>query len=282
MQKTITYTTEVSGIAINGQYSSQVIFEPAEPNTGIIFIRNDLPEKPEIECKPEYAYFNKRWSSLTKHGVTIEHTEHILAAIRGLDITNLRIHLNGPYVPVVSDFSSLEFVQALSKAVPITQSNPKKYKIVKEPLWVMDYFESPDGTRHDSLLLGLPARHFSITYLLDYPDHIIPTQIAHISTMNDSNFLSELVKARSFILDHEYNAMVALFGENIENCLKIPSGNAKLRWSNEIARHKLLDLTGDLMLLGQQVQGQFIGFRSGHKMNIEMVRLLSKNKDWDF
>lgn len=94
--------------------------------------------------------------------------------------------------------------------------------------------------------------------------------------MNDSRFLSDLAKARSFILDHEYESMKPIFGDSIKNCLRIPSGNSRLHWSNEIARHKLLDLMGDLMLIGQQVKGQFIGFRSGHKMNIEMVRLLSK------
>lgn len=179
MQKTITYTSKVSGIAINGQYQAKMVFEPADPDTGIIFIRDDLPDKPEIECKPEFAFINKRWSSLIQNGVNVEHTEHVLAAICGLEITNIRIHLNSPYLPVLSDFSSWEFAQALLRAVPITQAAPPKYKVVKEPIWVMDQFESTDGNRYDTLLLGLPAEHFSITYLLEYPDKTIPTQIAH-------------------------------------------------------------------------------------------------------
>ncbi|MFB7302874.1 UDP-3-O-acyl-N-acetylglucosamine deacetylase [Heyndrickxia sporothermodurans] len=276
MQKTITFESEVSGMAINGTCHSKVVFEPAKPNTGIVFIRNDLPEKPEIECLPEYSFVNKRWSSLMKDGVYIEHTEHVLAAIAALEISNIRIHLNCPYLPAISDFSSWGFMQSLLKSAPIFQSVPKKYLVVKDPLWVLDNSETKEGNRYDSLLLALPSDYFSITYLLNYPDKEIPTQLAHFSTAKDSQFLSEFAKARSFILDREYDSMKQLFGENIKNCLTIPSDNTKLRWSNEIARHKVLDLVGDLMLLGKPIKGQFIGFRSGHHANVEMVRLLSK------
>lgn len=206
----------------------------------------------------------------------IEHTEHVLAAIAALEITNIRIHLNCPYLPVISDFSSWGFMQSLLEAVPISQTVPKKYLVVKEPLWVLDRFETKGGNRYNSLLLGLPSDYFSITYLLNYPDKEIPTQLAHFSTAEDFQLLSEFAKARSFILDSEYDSMTQLFGENIKNCLMIPSDKTKLQWSNEIARHKVLDIAGDLMLLGKPIKGQFIGFRSGHHANIEMVRLLSK------
>ncbi|QQZ08188.1 UDP-3-O-acyl-N-acetylglucosamine deacetylase [Heyndrickxia vini] len=276
MQKTITFPSEVSGMAINGSCQSTVMFEPAKPDTGIVFIRNDLLEKPEVECLPNYAFVNKRWSSLMKDGVYIEHTEHVLAAIAALEITNIRIHLNCPYLPVISDFSSWGFMQALLEAVPITQTAPKKFIAVKEPLWVLDSFETKGGNRYDSLLLGLPSTNFSITYLLNYPDKEIPTQLAHFSTAKDDQSLSEFAKARSFILDSEYDSMMQLFGENIKKCLMIPSDKTKLRWSNEIARHKVLDLVGDLMLLGKPIKGHFIGFRSGHSANIDMVRLLNR------
>lgn len=275
MQKTITLKSEVSGTAVNGKSPAKVVFEGAEPDTGIVFIRDDLPNRPEIECCSEYAVKNKRWSSLEKDGICVEHTEHILAAISGLGITNIRIHLNCPYIPIVSTFSSWEFIVALLKAVPITQSVPLQYKVVKQPLWVLDHFEALNRKRYDSFLLGLPSDHFSITYFLHYPEEEIPTQVAHFSAIKDENFISELAKARSFILDQDYDSMLEYFGENINNCLSIPSGNATLRWSNEIARHKVLDLIGDLMLTGQQIKGHFIGFRSGHNMNIKMVRLLS-------
>ncbi|MCM3237629.1 UDP-3-O-acyl-N-acetylglucosamine deacetylase [Heyndrickxia oleronia] len=275
MQKTITFQSEVSGVAVNGKSRSKIVFEAAEPNTGIVFIRDDLPDKPEIPCLSEYAVMNKRWSSLVKNGIHVEHTEHVLAAISGLGITNIRIHLNCPSIPVVSTFSSWEFIEALLKAVPIAQSSPLNYHVVKEPLWIMEDFKTSNGKSYDSFLLGLPSDHFSITYFLDYPEEKISTQVAHFSTINDESFISELAKARSFILDNEYEAKVQDFGETINNCLFIPSGNATLQWSNEVARHKVLDLIGDLMFTGQPIKGHFIGFRSGHKMNIKMVRLIS-------
>ena len=271
MQKTITFNSEVTGIAINGKYHSKVVFEPAEPNTGIVFIRDDLLGKPEIECRAEYASAQKRWTTLVKNGVNIEHTEHILAAIAGLEITNIRIHLNCPYVPVMKDFSSWGFMEALLKARPITQHNPTKIKVIKEPIFILDHFEM-DGNRYDSLLIGLPAKEFSISYLLEYPNKKIPTQVAHFTTKGD---FSSIAKARSFILDDEYDSMIQLLGDTLKNCISIPSSNKMLQWNNEIARHKVLDLLGDLMLTGQQIKGHFFGFRSGHKMNIKMSRLVN-------
>ncbi len=275
MQKTITSKSEVSGSSINGKYQSKVTFEPAEPNTGIVFIRDDLPGKPEIECIPDYASVHSRWTSLIKNGVNVEHTEHILAAIAGEGITNIRIHLNGPHIPVVTDFSSWGFTQALLEAVPISQPEPKKYIVVKEPHWVLRHFEF-EGKRYDSLLLALPAQQFSATYLLDYPGKQVATQIAHFSSIHDEVFISEIAKARSFIMDYEYHNVVHLLGESIKNCLTFPNGNTKLRWSNELARHKLLDLIGDLMIMGQPIKGSFIGFRTGHKSNIELCRILKE------
>jgi len=277
MQKTIKSTSEVLGMAVNGKSQAKVVFEGAEPDTGIVFIRDDLPDKPEIKCCPEHAVINNRWSSLVKDGIYVEHTEHILAAISGLGITNIRIRLSGPYLPVVSEFSSLGFIEAILKAEPVTQAVPLRYMVVKEPLWVLDGFELMNGKRYDSILFALPSDHFSITYFLHYPEENIPTQIAHFSTINSDNFLSEIACARSFILDEEYDSMVPYFGGSLKNCLTIPSGNTTLRWNNEMARHKVLDLVGDLMLTGQQIKGQFIGFRSGHKMNIKMAQLLHKH-----
>ena len=273
MQKTIKHTGHCSGISITGQTSTTVKFHPAPPDTGIVFVREDLPSQPEIPCHPEYARVDFRWTSLALNDIRIEHTEHLLAAIAGLGLDNLRICLNSPFIPVVSNFSSKEFVHALLKAEPIFQDTPKKYFTVREPVLVANSFYDQEK-RYDRFLLALPAPQLSITYLLDYPNKDIPTQLAHYTHSTD--FATKLAPARSYIIKSEFERVAGLIGENMQDCLVISheSNHSQLQWINEPARHKALDLLGDIFSLGQAIKGHFIGIRTGHKDNIEMCKKL--------
>ncbi|SHK55239.1 UDP-3-O-acyl-N-acetylglucosamine deacetylase [Desulforamulus aeronauticus] len=273
MQKTIKQPGSCSGISITGQTSSTVKFHPAPPDSGIVFVREDLPGQPEIPCRPEYVRVDSRWTSLVLRDIRIEHTEHLLAAIAGLGLDNLRIGLNNPSIPVVSSFSSHDFVRALLKAEPIFQAAPKKYIRVQEPLLVANSFYHQEK-RYDRFLLALPAPQLSITYLLDYPNKEIPTQVAHYTLNQPSDFAAELAPARSYIIQSEFERVAGLIGENMQDCLIFPPGpnHVPLQWANEPARHKALDLLGDIFSMGQAVQGHFIGIRTGHKDNFEMCQ----------
>ncbi|WP_371381175.1 UDP-3-O-acyl-N-acetylglucosamine deacetylase [Sporomusa aerivorans] len=273
MQKTIKQAASCTGIGITGQTDCTAMFHPAPPDTGIVFIREDLPGKPEIPCRPEYAQVDARWTSLVDNDIRIEHTEHLLAAIAGLGLDNLQIRLNSPFIPVVSSFSSREFVQTLSAAEPVLQDKAKKYFCVKEPVCVENSFFHQDK-RYDRFLLALPAPELILTYLLDYPDKEIPTQTAHFAFGNLSDFTSELAAARSYITEREYETVVKLIGKNIEDCLVISKGPLNLQWDNEPARHKVLDLLGDIHTMGRPVKGHFIGFRTGHKDNNQLCQKL--------
>ncbi|MGG0789891.1 UDP-3-O-acyl-N-acetylglucosamine deacetylase [Peribacillus simplex] len=277
MQKTIKNTAKCSGISINGQYESTVTFSPASPDSGIVFIRDDLPGKPEVECKTEYARTDTRWTSLIKNNIQIEHTEHLLAAIMGLGIDNIRVHLDSPHIPVVSHFSSKDFVDALLHAEPVTQNIPKRYLTITKPRWVFDSFIY-EGDRYDSILIVLPAPETVFTYLLDYPGKQLPTQMATYKLTSDIDFVTELSSARSYIMDYEYELVAKLIGSTMDQCLVISKGaEAKLLWDNEPARHKLVDLLGDIGTIGMPVKGHFIGIRTGHKSNIRMARKLKSN-----
>lgn len=273
MQKTIKHPCRCEGINITGTADAAITLEPAPTDTGIVFVRKDLPGHPEIHCQPENALSDSRWTSLVFNNNRVEHTEHLLAAITGLGIDNIRINLDSPYIPVISNFSSLDFVLTLLQAEPVFQDTPKKYSTIHEPHWVCSSFLY-EGKHYDSVLLALPAPTFTLTYLLDYPGKQLPAQVAHYTITGVNDFLSELAGARSYIMDFEYDEVVKIIGQSIEDCLVISDTPSKLHWDNEPARHKLLDLLGDLSIMGTAIKGHFIGFRTGHKANIELCQKL--------
>lgn len=274
MQKTIKHPCRCTGVTITGQAYATVTFHPAPTDTGIVFVREDLPGYPEVQCRPENARSDSRWTSFVLNEIRIEHTEHLLAAITGLGLDNIRIHLDSPYIPVVSNFSSLDFVRALQKAESVFQNAPKNYFKFREPQWVYDSFLY-EGKLYDRVLLALPASSLTLTYLLDYPGKQLPTQLAHFSPAEGNDFISELAPARSYIMDFEYEEVVKLIGKGIDDCLVVSNQALKLQWDNEPARHKLLDLLGDLAAIGRPIKGHFIGFRTGHRQNVELCRKVS-------
>ena len=275
MQKSIKHSVQCSGNSITGEYPTTVTFFPAKPDTGIVFVRDDLPNKPRIECRSEYARTDSRWTSLVKNNIRVEHTEHLLAAIMGLGIDNIKIHLSSPHIPVVSQFSCQDFVEVLLQAEPVIQHAPKKYLTVTKPQWVFDSFTFKEQ-RYDNILIALPAEEPTFTYMLNYPNNQLPSQIAHYKLTTETEFISQLSAARSYIMDYEYELVEKLIGSSIDQCLVISNGtDEKLRWENEPARHKLVDLLGDLSTIGLPVQGHFIGIRTGHKTNINMAKKLN-------
>lgn len=273
MQKTIKQTASCTGIGITGQTDSTVMFYPAPPDTGIVFIREDLPGKPEVPCRPEYARVEARWTSLVNNDIRIEHTEHLLAAIAGLGLDNLKVSVSSPFIPVVSSFSSRDFVQTLLQAELVLQDRPKRCFYVKEPVCIVNSFFHQEK-RYDRFLLALPAPELTLTYLLDYPGKEIPTQLAQFSFDNSFDFASELATARSYITESEYETVFKLIGKSIEDCLILAKGPVNLQWDNEPARHKVLDLLGDIHTMGRPVKGHFIGIRTGHKDNNQLCQKL--------
>jgi UDP-3-O-acyl-N-acetylglucosamine deacetylase len=275
MQKTLKKSVCCSGIDITGRGHSRVIFRPAPPGSGIIFVREDLPGQPRLECRPEHAQADCRWTSLVKGPIRVDHTEHILAAVAGLGIGNITIHTDSQYLPVVSGFSGKGFVDALLKGGTVIQDGTREGLAVDRPCWVLDSFTA-GGRRYDSLLLALPAEEFMLTYLLDYPGRQAFTQAACFAFNGKGDFASELAPSRSYVMDFERDSVRGLIGRGMEECLVLPQDQPHLQWDNEPARHKLLDMLGDLAILGRSLKGHFIGIRTGHKANIRMCKKLAE------
>jgi len=265
----------ISGRDITGKGYSNVTFIPAPPGSGIMFVRDDLPGQPRLECRPEYARTDFRWTSLIKDGIRVDHTEHILAAVAGLGIDNITIHADSQYLPVVTGFSSKGFVDAILETETVGQEKPKDYISIRRPCWVLDSF-TLGAERYDSILLALPAGELTLTYLLDYPGRQAFTQTACFTFDGNGDFAVELAPARSYVMDFECSSVRELIGRGMEECLVLSEGSLPLQWDNEPARHKLLDMLGDLATLGQPVKGHFIGIRTGHRSNIRMCKKLAK------
>ncbi|MEG0772112.1 MAG: UDP-3-O-acyl-N-acetylglucosamine deacetylase [Clostridium sp.] len=271
-QKTIKQKVSLIGTSIAGETDAKVTFYPAPPSTGIIFIRNDLPGCPKVKCSFEKAKVEYRWTSLVDGAVRIEHTEHALAALSGLGLDNVFIELEQASLPVTEDYSSKKFKEALTGAGIVEQNAKKEMIKILKPIIVYQR-ESLGDMEYEKFLIALPYHGFKLTYVIDYPNLPQLTQVAEMD-ITPETFAKELADARSYIIESEVEEVVNLTGKVSSNVLVVKSGAEyrSWKWPNEPARHKVLDLLGDLGLLGKKVQGHVIGFRSGHRLNLELCK----------
>lgn len=271
-QRTIKQKVSLMGTSIAGETDAKVTFYPAPPSTGIIFIRNDLPGSPKVKCSLEKARVEYRWTSLVDGDVRIEHTEHALAALSGLGLDNVFIELEQASLPVTADYGSKEFKEALTRAGIVEQNAKKETIKILKPIIVYKR-ESLEDMEYEKFLIALPYDGFKLTYVLDYPNVPEFSQVAEMD-ITPETFAKELADARSYIIESELEEVVDLTGKVSSNVLVVKSGSEyrSWKWPNEPARHKVLDLLGDLGLLGKKVQGHVIGFRSGHRLNLELCQ----------
>ena len=271
-QKTIKQKVSLTGTSITGETDAKVTFYPAPTSTGIIFIRNDLPGCPKVKCSFEKAKVEYRWSSLADGDVRIEHTEHALAALSGLGLDNVLIELEQASLPVTADYGSKEYKEALMEAGIVEQSAKKEMIKILKPIIVYKP-EGLEDMEYEKFLIALPYDGFKLTYVLDYPNLPEFSQVAEMD-ITPETFAKELSDARSYIIESELEEVVNLTGKVSSNVLVVKSGAEYVswQWPNEPARHKALDLLGDLGLLGKKVQGHVIGFRSGHRLNLELCK----------
>jgi UDP-3-O-acyl N-acetylglucosamine deacetylase len=267
-QKTINKDFTLEGNGLQGGFPVKAFFYPGNENSGIIFVRQDLENKPEIRLGNPEGLAADRRSKISSY---VETTEHILAALWGAEIDNIKIELNSSEPPAM-DGSSLEFLKALEKAGTKTQSPERKFIEIKKPLWVED---------KESFLGIFPSHTFKISYVLEYPGPAIGRQFFS-RTIDSETFRKEIAPARTFCLKEEVDRLLKQGygkGANLKNTLVMakdgPVENT-LRFPDEPVRHKVLDLIGDLYLLGKPVKGRLIAVRSGHKLNVELVKKIKE------
>lgn len=270
LQKTIERNCTISGSGFICDQQVQVTLSPAGVDSGIRFIRADLEGAPEIPVHPSAQVSVEHCTTLQNGDAKVIVVEHLLAACFALGVTNLKVSLNGLEMPTC-DGSSLHWAEAMQDVGISEQDKPARQIVLKQPVYV---------TSHDgSFIIALPSDAPVFEYLLDYSQNPeIGCSFASVNPDSD-DLLSMLLPARTFIMEDE--ARAALDAGKIRSTdeklgLVIREGQRPvLRMSGELARHKILDMMGDLYVLGARVQARFIGVKSGHKLNAQMVRELS-------
>ncbi|CAA0147642.1 bifunctional UDP-3-O-[3-hydroxymyristoyl] N-acetylglucosamine deacetylase/3-hydroxyacyl-ACP dehydratase [Tenacibaculum maritimum] len=296
-QQTIKSEVSLSGVGLHTGNNVTMTFKPAPANQGFAFMRIDLEGKPTIEAKAEYVTNTQRGTNLEKNGVQIQTSEHVLAAAVGLGINNLLIEIDASEPPIM-DGSSKFFIEALERAGIETQEVEVEEYIVKD---IISYKDEATGSE----IILMPADEYQVTTMVDFGTKILGTQNATLSKMSD--FKEEIADARTFSFLHELemllannlikggdlnNAIVYVDKEisestmqklkeafNKENIAVKPNGildNLTLHWANEAARHKLLDVIGDLALVGTRIRGKVIANKPGHLVNTMFAKKLAK------
>ncbi|MEB8329178.1 bifunctional UDP-3-O-[3-hydroxymyristoyl] N-acetylglucosamine deacetylase/3-hydroxyacyl-ACP dehydratase [Flavobacteriaceae bacterium KMM 6897] len=296
-QRTIEKEITLSGVGLHTGENVTMKFVPAPVNHGYAFKRVDLEGTPIIEADANYVVNTQRGTNLEKNGVRIQTSEHVLAALVGLEIDNVLIELNSSEPPIM-DGSSKYFIEALEKAGMVEQDAVRAEYVVKE---VITYKDEATGSE----ITIIPSEEYQVTTMVDFGTKVLGTQNATLEHLSD--FKTEIAPARTFSFLHELetllehglikggdlnNAIVYVDKEISESTmLKLqkafkkdklsvkPNGildNLTLHQPNEAARHKLLDVIGDLALVGTRIRGKVIANKPGHFVNTQFAQKLSK------
>lgn len=273
-QRTLARPAQVQGVGFLTGAVVRLRFLPAGPSTGVVFVRTDLSPPARVSARIDQVTGTQRRTVLGRGSAQIGLVEHVLAALAGLRIDNCVIELDAPEPPGL-DGSARQFVDLLSEAGAVLQP-------ARREVWSA---EAPVVVAQGGATLALHpagAGELKISYTLDYGNASpIGTQ-THTQVITPEQFDSELAGCRTFILEEEAAELrrqglgarttaadLLVFGKNgpIDN---------RLRFANEPARHKVLDLVGDLALLGHDLRGHLVAYRSGHALNVELVRALAR------
>ncbi len=296
-QHTIANAVTLKGVGLHTGANVTMRFVPAPINHGYAFKRVDLEGEPIIEADANYVVNTQRGTNLEKRGVKIQTSEHVLAALVGLEIDNVLIELDAPEPPIM-DGSAKFFVEALEKAGIVAQDAAREEYEVKD---VISYRDEATGSE----ITVIPSEEYQVTTMVDFGTKVLGTQNATLEHISD--FKSEIANARTFSFLHELemllenglikggdlnNAIVYVDKEISESTMKRlekafkkkklsvkPNGildNLTLHQPNEAARHKLLDVVGDLALTGTRLKGKIIANKPGHYVNTQFAKKLAK------
>ncbi|MEH6408471.1 MAG: bifunctional UDP-3-O-[3-hydroxymyristoyl] N-acetylglucosamine deacetylase/3-hydroxyacyl-ACP dehydratase, partial [Leeuwenhoekiella sp.] len=296
-QKTIAGEVSLTGVGLHTGMNVILTFKPAKENTGFAFKRMDLEGHPIIEANADYVVSTERGTNLEKMGVNIQTSEHVLAACVGLGIDNILIELNSPEPPIM-DGSSKFFVEALEKAgIKELEAFREEY-IVTE---VITYLDEQSGSE----IMLMPSDEYQLTTMVDFGTKVLGTQNASIKNIGE--FKDQISNARTFSFLHEIEMLLEhglIKGGDLNNAIVYvdkelspetmtklreafkkdniavkPNGildNLTLHHPNEAARHKLLDVVGDLALVGTPIRGKVIANKPGHYVNTQFAKKLKK------
>ena len=294
-QRTINEEGNLEGIGLHTGKNSKLKFVPANINHGIKFQRIDLDGMPIIDADVDNVIAVERGTTIKQNDATVSTVEHLLAAIVGLQIDNILIQIDGEEIPIL-DGSSKYFIECLEKCGLKTQDAARKYIEISEKITYNDEENNVEISIY-------PHNDYRITSMVDYNSEILGSQ--HYTLNQISNFKKDVSDARTFCFLHEIEDLFKknlIKGGDLDNAIVIVDkvidekklkdisqllgkknikvdkqgilNNIKLKYNNEPARHKLLDIVGDLALVGRPIKGHIIAARPGHKSNIEFAKIL--------
>jgi len=294
-QTTIASEVSISGKGLHTGCVVSITLQPAPANHGIVFQRIDLDGKPTVKAHVSNVADTSRSTNLQENGANVKTVEHLLAALAGMNIDNLLIQIDAEELPIM-DGSAEHFIKMLKQAGIKEQPEERKYVSVDEVV----KFEKPDVGIE---LILVPAEKFTMSVMVDYGTSVLASQYASIKKMDE--FVENIAPCRTFVFLHELHYLIKnnlVRGGELDNAIvfvdKKPEpeileevgsffnkkdiqinengtlNNVKLRCLNEPACHKLLDLLGDLYLLGKPIKGEIIARKPGHFANTEFVKLI--------
>jgi len=296
-QHTLTNPISISGTGLHTGIMVDMVLNPANPGFGFQFKRVDLPGEPVIKADCDLVTDTSRGTTLEDKGAKVSTVEHILAALVGMGVDNCLIEINGPEIPIM-DGSSQPFIDAIEKAGIEEQEAAKQWYSIDTNISFYD-----EGKRVE--MMAMPSVEYKVTTLIDFNSPVLGTQHAGLKNIRD--FKTEIAPCRTFCFLHELEALLAnnlIKGGDINNAIVVVDkpvteeemgrlagifkkdkievksegylNNLELRFPNEPARHKLLDVVGDLALIGFPIKAHIIANRPGHHSNVEFARLIKQ------
>ncbi len=296
-QRTLKREVTLSGRGLHTGVEVTITFKPAPADHGYVFVRTDLEGRPQIKAIADHVTETLRGTTIEQNGVSVATIEHAMAALYGMGIDNALIEIDGPEAPIL-DGSSIKYVEAFREAGIEEQDAKRDYFEVKEKIAYSDEERGVD-------LMIYPDDHLSINVLIDYNSKVLGNQYAILNKRED--FEKEIAMARTFVFFHELEALARqnkIKGGDLDNAIVILDrkveqkeidrvadlfhkphikansegilSNVELHFPNEPARHKLLDLMGDIALVGKPIKGKIVATRPGHKANTEFARMIRR------
>lgn len=296
-QQTLGKEVSLKGVGLHTGKEVTLTLKPAPINFGYAFVRVDLEGSPVIEADANFVVNTQRGTNLEKRGVKIQTSEHVLAALVGMEVDNCILELDAPEPPIM-DGSSKYFVEAIEKAGIVEQEAPREEYIVKD---IISFLDEDSGSE----IIVMPAEEYQVTTMVDFGTKVLGTQNATLKSLK--GFKDEISNARTFSFLHEIEMLLEnglIKGGDLNNAIVYvdkelssstmeklrgafkkesisvkPNGildNLTLHHPNEAARHKLLDVIGDLALIGTRIKGKVIANKPGHHVNTQFAKKLSK------
>jgi UDP-3-O-[3-hydroxymyristoyl] N-acetylglucosamine deacetylase / 3-hydroxyacyl-[acyl-carrier-protein] dehydratase len=297
-QKTIKAPVTLSGVGLHTGQTVTLTFKPSEENTGIRFLRTDLDEKVFIEADADYVVDTSRGTTIEKDGIRLLTVEHVLAAITGMDIDNIIVEVDCQEMPIM-DGSSRYYTEALEKTGTLQQEAPREYFEVKETIRFYD-------EEKDCEFIAVAADNYRISSMIDFKSKVLGSQYSVMDKLSDFN--KQIAPCRTFVFLHELEFLLKqnlIKGGDLSNAIVYvdrpvaqdeldrlaelfnkPSvavrsegilNNLEPYFENEAARHKLLDIVGDLTLAGKRIKGQIIARKPGHASNVKFAKEIKKH-----